>query len=60
MKKYYPYPKKYRTLSVNDDISSLDGYILFKNGTIQQQYNLSLLDFINYNFNNLNDYYFFL
>lgn len=59
MKKYYPYTKKYRTLSVNDDISSLDGYILFKNGTIQQQYDLSLLDFISYNFNNLNDYYLF-
>lgn len=59
MKKYYPYTKKYRTLSVNDDISSLDGYILFKNSTIQQQYDLSLLDFISYNFNNLNDYYLF-
>lgn len=59
IKKYYPYTKKYRTLSVNDDISSLDGYILFKNGTIQQQYDLSLLDFISYNFNNLNNYYLF-
>ena len=59
MKKYYSYTKKYRTLSVNDDISSLDGYILFKNSTIQQQYDLSLLDFISYNFNNLNDYYLF-
>ena len=59
MKKYYPYTKKYKTLSVNDDISSLDGYILFKADTIQQQYDLSLLDFISYNFNNLNDYYLF-
>ena len=59
MKKYYSYTKKYRTLSVNDDISSLDGYILFKTDTIQQQYDLSLLDFISYNFNNLNDYYLF-
>lgn len=59
MKKYYPYTKKYKTLSVNDDISSLDGYILFKTDTIQQQYDLSLLDFISYNFNNLNDYYLF-
>ena len=59
MKKYYPYKKKYKILSVNDDISSLDGYILFKTDTIQQQYDLSLLDFISYNFNNLNDYYLF-
>lgn len=59
MKKYYPYTKKYKTLSVNNDISSLDGYILFKADTIQQQYDLSLLDFISYNFNNLNDYYLF-
>ena len=59
IKKYYPYTKKYRTLSVNDDISSLNGYVLFKTDTIQQQYDLSLLDFISYNFNNLNDYYLF-
>jgi len=59
MKKYYPYKKKYRLLSVNDDISTLDGYILFKVDTIKQQYDLLLLDFISYNFNNLNDYYLF-
>ena len=59
MKKYYPYIKNYRTLSVNDDISSLDGYILFKVDTVEQQYDLSLLEFISYNFNNLNDYYLF-
>lgn len=59
MKKYYPYKKKYRLLSVNDDISTLDGYILFKIDTIKQQYDLLLLDFISYNFNNLNDYYLF-
>ena len=59
IKKYYPYTKKYRTLSVNDDIGSLNGYILFKTDTIQQQYDLSLLDFISYNLNNLNDYYLF-
>lgn len=58
MKKYYPYKKKYRLLSVNDDISTLDGYILFKVDTIKQQYDLLLLDFISYNFNNLNDYLF--
>lgn len=59
IKIYYPYTKKYRTLSVNDDIGSLNGYILFKTDTIQQQYDLSLLDFISYNLNNLNDYYLF-
>lgn len=59
MKKYYPSKKNYRLLSVNDDISTLDGYILFKVDTIKQQYNLSLLDFISYNFNSLNDYYLF-
>lgn len=59
MKKYYPYKKNYRLLSVNDDISTLDGYILYKVDTIKQQYDLSLLDFISYNFNNLNDYYLF-
>ena len=59
MKKYYPYKKNYRLLSVNDDISTLDGYILFKVDTIKQQYDLSLLDFISYNFNSLNDYYLF-
>lgn len=59
MKKYYPYKKKYRLLSVNDDISTLVGYILFKVDTIKQQYDLLLLDFISYNFNNLNDYYLF-
>ena len=59
MKKYYPSKKNYRLLSVNDDISTLDGYILFKVDTIKQQYDLSLLDFISYNFNSLNDYYLF-
>ncbi len=59
MKKYYPYKKKYKILSVNDDISSLNGYVLFKTDTIEQQYDLSVLDFISYNFNNLNDYYLF-
>lgn len=59
MKKYYPYKKNYRLLSVNDDISTLDGYILFKVDTTKHQYDLSLLDFISYNFNILNDYYLF-
>lgn len=59
MKKYYSYKKKYKILSINDDISCLNGYILFKNDTVEQQYDLSVLDFISYNFNNLNDYYLF-
>ena len=43
----------------NDNINSLTGYILFKKEDVQQQFDLSLLDFISYNFNNLNDYYLF-
>lgn len=59
MQKYYPFRKKYRTLSFNDNINSLTGYLLFKKEDVQQQFDLSLLDFISYNFNNLNDYYLF-
>lgn len=59
MQKYYPYRKKYTTLSFNDNVGALDGYILFKINTIEQQFDLSLFDFISYDFNNLNDYYLF-
>lgn len=59
MQKYYPYKKKYTTLSFNDNVGALDGYILFKIDTIEQQFDLSLFDFISYDFNNLNDYYLF-
>ena len=59
MQKYYPYRKKYTTLSFNDNVRALDGYILFKIDTIEQQFDLSLFDFISYDFNNLNDYYLF-
>ncbi len=59
MQKYYPYRKKYTTLSFNDNVWALDGYILFKIDTIEQQFDLSLFDFISYDFNNLNDYYLF-
>lgn len=59
IQKYYPFRKKYRTLSFNDNINSLTGYILFKKEDVQQQFDLSLLDFISYNFNNFNDYYLF-
>lgn len=57
--KILSFQKKYRTLSFNDNINSLTGYILFKKEDVQQQFDLSLLDFISYNFNNLNDYYLF-
>lgn len=59
MQKYYPHIPNYFVLSFNDNISSSNGYILFKKEDVQQQYDLSLLDFISYNFNNLNDYYLF-
>lgn len=59
MQKYYPFKKNYRTLSFNDNINSLTGYILFKKEDVQQQFDLSLLDFISYNFNTFNDYYLF-
>ena len=59
MQEYYPYRKKYTTLSFNYNVGSLDGYILFKIDTIEQQFDLSLFDFISYDFNNLNDYYLF-
>lgn len=59
MQKYYPYRRKYTTLSFNDNVGALDGYILFKIDTIEQQFDLSLFDFISYDFNNLNDYYLF-
>lgn len=59
MQKYYPYRKKYTTLSFNNNLGALDGYILFKSDTIEQQFDLSLFDFISYDFNNLNNYYLF-
>lgn len=59
MQKYYPHIPNYSVLSFNDNISSLNGYILFKKEDVQQQFDLSLLDFISYNFNTFNDYYLF-
>ena len=59
MQKYYPHIPNYSTLSFNDNISSLNGYILLKKEDVQQQFDLSLLDFISYNFNTFNDYYLF-
>lgn len=59
MQKYYPHIPNDSTLSFNDNVSSLTGYVLFKIETVQQQFDLSLLDFISYNFNTFNDYYLF-
>lgn len=59
MQKYYPHIPNYSTLSFNDNVSSLTGYVLFKSEAVQQQFDLSLLDFISYNFNTFNDYYLF-
>ena len=59
MQKYYPHIPNYSTLSFNDNISLLNGYILFKKEDVQQQFDLSLLDFISYNLNTFNDYYLF-
>lgn len=59
MQKYYPHIPNYSILSFNDNIGSLNGYILFKKEDVQQQFDLSLLDFISYNFNTFNDYYLF-
>ena len=59
MRKYYPYRKKYITLSSNDNVGVLNGYILFKIDTIDQQFDLYLFDFISYDFNNLNEFYLF-
>ena len=46
-------------LSFNDDISSLDGYIVFETESAIEHYDLSILDFISYDFNNLNHYLLF-
>lgn len=59
MQKYYPHIPNYSTLSFNDNVNSLTGYVLFKSEAVQQQFDLSLLDFISYNFNTFNDYYLF-
>lgn len=59
MQKYYPHIPNYSNLSFNDNVSSLTGYVLFKSEAVQQQFDLSLLDFISYNFNTFNDYYLF-
>ena len=59
LEKYYPIRGKYITLSYNEDVSKLDGYIMFKIDTVEEHFNLPLLDYISYHFNNINDYYLF-
>ena len=59
IEKYYPIGGKYTTLSYDEDVSKLDGYILFKIDTVEEHFNLPVLDYISYHFNNINDYYLF-
>ena len=59
IEKYYPIRGKYTTLSYDEDVSKLDGYIMFKIDTVEEHFNLPLLDYISYHFNNINDYYLF-
>ena len=59
IEKYYPIGGKYTTLSYDEDVSKLDGYIMFKIDTVEEHFNLPILDYISYHFNNINDYYLF-
>lgn len=56
MKKYYPFIKPYSTLSFINRVNTLNGYIKFKSETIEEQFELPLIDFISYNLNNINEY----
>ena len=56
MKKYYSSNISRSTLSYNDQINRLDGYIGFKYEEIEEQFELPLLDFISYDLNNINEY----
>lgn len=47
------------SLSFNHNVSELDGYIVFEPTTAVEHYDLSLLDFISYDFNIFNDYLLF-
>lgn len=47
------------SLSFNHNINKLDGYIVFEPTTAVEHYDLSLLDFISYDFNVFNDYLLF-
>lgn len=56
MKKYYFSNISRSTLSYNDQINRLDGYIGFKYEEIEEQFELPLLDFISYDLNSINEY----
>lgn len=47
------------SLSFNHNVTELDGYIVFEPTTAVEHYDLSLLDFISYDFNVFNDYLLF-
>ena len=47
------------SLSFNHNVNELDGYIVFEPTTAVEHYDLSLLDFISYDFNIFNDYLLF-
>ena len=47
------------SLSFNHNVTELDGYIVFEPTTAVEHYDLSLLDFISYDFNIFNDYLLF-
>ncbi len=55
-KKYYSLTKTYSTLSFNNQVNRLNGYIEFKSKDIENQFELPLIDFISYDLNNINEY----
>lgn len=59
MRKYYSSTKSYSTLSFNNQVNRLNGYIEFKLEDIENQFDLPLLDFISYDLNNINEYIIF-
>lgn len=59
MKKHYFLTKPYSTLSFNNQVNRLNGYIEFKFEDIENQFELPLLDFISYDLNNINEYIIF-
>lgn len=59
MKKHYSLTKSYSTLSFNNQVNRLNGYIEFKFEDIENQFELPLLDFISYDLNNINEYIIF-
>ncbi len=59
MKKCYSSTKSYSTLSFNNQVNRLNGYIEFKFEDIENQFELPLLDFISYDLNNINEYIIF-